>query len=78
MQKLMPYIISASLSLMSGLSGVGVKILWGLATNVSELNSKMAVIVSELAAQGKRSDQVDAELRDHDGRIRHLERFIGP
>lgn len=70
---ILPYVMGIGIPVISGLCGMAVRILARLAHDVAALNSKMAVIMTEMAYSTTRADKIEEKLEHFDERIRHLE-----
>lgn len=70
---LLPYAMSIGMTVMSGLCGIAVRILSRLALDVAQLNSKISVIMTEMAYSTHRADKIEEKLEQFDQRIRHVE-----
>ncbi len=73
---LLPYIMSAGIAVLSGLCGISVKVLWHLASNVAELNSKIGTIMAELSYKTQRADRTDQLLQGLSERLLLVERKV--
>jgi hypothetical protein len=72
-EQILPYVMGIGVPIISGLCGRAVTILARLAHDVAALNSKMAVIMTEMAYSTTRSDRIEEKLETFDQRIRHIE-----
>lgn len=76
MAELLPFIITAGLTALSGICGLSVKVLWRLSDNVAKLNESVAALIRDTHNWKERMDAMEGDMRDVTKRMNLVEREV--